>query len=604
MTTSTSGAWLTESLLLLALDSELDVTTADETGAVASASVDGHEAPLRVEPLWSMGNGSGRSAGSILLAELPPDLPVGGQVTLRLGGRTMVMERKVHGAPPTDLTGLLRTRLSPLPQETREDLLERILDACVREHAQRGGDGGGIALSKNLRLLRDGLREPLPYATVGEDEALCHHVEEMLCIDSQTFWARGWVWDMDADLAGMRMVSPEGARAEILDRAFRYHRPDIDSMYVGRGVKDTANGFISCFEVDVPSRLTSGWIAELRDALGTAVEVEIGTLNRRPDQVRAIVARAVGDMPRRKYQLVADHAYPAIRRLQAAQEQATVVDEETSFGRHPPHPDVSLIVPLGDRLDVLEHQLGQFSRDADFERVDLIYVTDSHDHAHRLAPKAFELHEIYQVPFRLVLLSDRVGPTVTTNKAVERARASRLIFLSPDTFPSQSGWLGQLLAFHGEQRNAGAVGPKLLHEDGSLQHAGLQIEHVSPGEIGFGDLPDGGVLSLRSRFKGLPGSTPRATIGAEVPAVSGSCLLVDRGVFEEVGGLRNVFLEGENEDVDLCLRLSESGRANWYLPAVELYHLAGRSQPPVSKDAAQYNALLLTQLWRERLLGS
>ena len=63
--------------------------------------------------------------------------------------------------------------------------------------------------------------------------------------------------------------------------------------------------------------------------------------------------------------------------------------------------------------------------------------------------------------------------------------APNLLFMSPDVIADSPGWLGTLLAFKADMPDAGAVGPKLLYEDGSVQHAGVYFDRVSPQELRF-----------------------------------------------------------------------------------------------------------------------
>ena len=55
--------------------------------------------------------------------------------------------------------------------------------------------------------------------------------------------------------------------------------------------------------------------------------------------------------------------------------------------------------------------------------------------------------------------------------------------------------------------------------------------------------------------------------------------MVERELYDQVGGLRRSYVQGGYEDSDLCLRLIEAGRRNWYLADVELYHLEAQSFP-------------------------
>jgi GT2 family glycosyltransferase len=83
-----------------------------------------------------------------------------------------------------------------------------------------------------------------------------------------------------------------------------------------------------------------------------------------------------------------------------------------------------------------------------------------------------------------------------------------------------------------------------------------------------------------------------------VPAVTAACMMIDAGLYRELGGLRGKYIQGDYEDSDLCLRLFERGRRNWYLPSVELYHLEGQSYPSQTRElTGNYNRWLHTHTW-------
>ena len=60
-------------------------------------------------------------------------------------------------------------------------------------------------------------------------------------------------------------------------------------------------------------------------------------------------------------------------------------------------------------------------------------------------------------------------------------------------------------------------------------------------------------------FKGFSRSLAAANVNRPVPAVTGACLMIDRALYDEVGGLREDYVQGGYEDSDLCLRLIEAG---------------------------------------------
>ena len=80
-------------------------------------------------------------------------------------------------------------------------------------------------------------------------------------------------------------------------------------------------------------------------------------------------------------------------------------------------------------------------------------------------------------------------------------------------------------------------------------------------------------------------------------AVSNAALLIERDQFEQVGGFGNMFLGSDYEAADLCLRLGEAGRTNWYVPDAKLRYLEGISGPEVSVRRSRYDVMLHSQRW-------
>jgi GT2 family glycosyltransferase len=100
-------------------------------------------------------------------------------------------------------------------------------------------------------------------------------------------------------------------------------------------------------------------------------------------------------------------------------------------------------------------------------------------------------------------------------------------------------------------------------------------------------------------FKGVaPRAFPAANVTRVVPAVTGACLMIERSLFEDLDGLDHRYARGGYEDSELCLRLIERGRANWYLADVELYHLEGQVHPtPARHVTVKYATWLQTHRW-------
>ena len=97
-------------------------------------------------------------------------------------------------------------------------------------------------------------------------------------------------------------------------------------------------------------------------------------------------------------------------------------------------------------------------------------------------------------------------------------------------------------------------------------------------------------------------SVPGANVTRTVPAVTGACLMIARSLYERFDGLRGIYVQGDYEDTDLCLRLLEAGFENWYLAECELYHLEGQSYDLAARlRNGRYNRWLHTHLWNDAI---
>jgi O-antigen biosynthesis protein len=233
--------------------------------------------------------------------------------------------------------------------------------------------------------------------------------------------------------------------------------------------------------------------------------------------------------------------------------------------------------------------------DPEIHRADLVYVLDSPEEAARLRRFARHLHDLYGVPFRLAALSANGGYSTANNLGASLARGRKLLLLNSDVLPARPGWLSQMTAFYDANASIGALAPKLLYEDDSIQHAGMCFEAnlECDGESGWWN---------EHFYKGLHRRFEPANVSRAVPAVTGACMLIDTELFDSLGGLRGIYVRGDYEDSDLCLRLREQGRESWYLADVELYHLEAQSFPsPERTLATVYNTWLQTYLWNDTI---
>jgi GT2 family glycosyltransferase len=530
---------------------------------------------------------SAKSDPEIDLARILEPASSNGSVELETAaGKRIELPRERWQELHSELRALVREELAPLDAEAREAVLGTLATSASLAAEP------SFELSTSLHAIREVLRERLPRCTVDAEHPIGLTVEQVLATDESSFWITGWLHDEDGR-GEVSVVSPECARVCVTESAFRYERPDVVEFYSGLGVDRTRlHGFTAHCTLPAASTLSAGWIAELHASDGVQVEVQCPQVVRDPQSVRTKILGELGAHGRIGGPLTSAHGREALTRLQSRIVAESEIDSVDTYGEPPAEPEVSLIVPLYKRLDFAEHQLLHFSRDPDLAETELVYVLDSTEQTEELERLAGELFALHGQPFRVVNLTSGAGFAGANNHGIEVSRGRRLLLLNSDVIPDRPGWISALSEFYERTEGIGALGPKLLYEDDSLQHAGLYF-HRAPG---------GALWENAHCFKGLHRSFPAANVARPVPAVTAACMLIDRELYEDVGGLPLHYVKGDYEDSELCLKLAEAGRENWYLPEVELYHLEGQSYLPGARRVpSEYNMWLHTSLWAERI---
>jgi O-antigen biosynthesis protein len=526
-----------------------------------------------------------RGPATVLLVRLPAADAAGASLVLDGGRRRRaeISQVELH-EDAVDLQVLAERALAGGTRRSRE-ALEAALVADSLELLERSE---GYSLAGRLNLLRDALSEPLGERMIDAQVPQTVFVDAIMAVDDRSFWIAGWVRDADRSATSLVAVSPEGQRVELLEGSFRHPRPDVEELFAGDSRQETDHGFVKYVTLPAPSPLDRGWTVELRTRVGAGVEVSGPEVVRdRTEVLNRILSEFELDRTGRD-RLRLEHVRPALERFQEHGRHAVAVEDVRDFGAVPDAPRVSVVVPLYERVDFVEHQLAQFGGDPQFREVELVYVLDSPELGTELLAVAPHLHALHQVPFRLVRLSRNGGFSLANNLGVAETRAPLVLLLNSDVLPTQPEWLLRMAAFYDSTPDIGALGAKLLFEDDSIQHAGMYFQRDIESQV-WGN---------RHYFKGFHRDFAEGRISRPVPAVTGACLMISRALYDAYGGLSAAYVRGGYEDSDLCIRLARDGKRNWYFADVELYHLEAQSYPsPVRRLATLYNAWLQTHLW-------
>jgi GT2 family glycosyltransferase len=142
----------------------------------------------------------------------------------------------------------------------------------------------------------------------------------------------------------------------------------------------------------------------------------------------------------------------------------------------------------------------------------------------------------------------------------------------------------------------GAIGPKLLNKDGSLQVSSFNSFPCLLSEFITTSIPFGFVKEKVINFfecnKVLSNYGEYNLIidrPVQVKHLMGACIIIPSKVYYEIGGLdENFYLS--MEDQDLCRRVLKHNRQVVYFPSAELIHLGGQT---VSRLKGAFNKIYL-----------
>lgn len=200
----------------------------------------------------------------------------------------------------------------------------------------------------------------------------------------------------------------------------------------------------------------------------------------------------------------------------------------------------------------------------------------------------------------LIRSEDNLGFARANNVVAREAETEFLLLLNPDT-ECHPGAVDALMGFARETRDAGIWGGRTVFPDGRLNPSSCWMR-ITPWSLlawatGLtGAFPDTQLFNPEA-LGGWPRDSTR-----EVDIVSGCFFLVDRALWEAMGGFDlDYFMYGE--EADLCLRARRQGARPRVTPEAEIMHVAGastRQQSRKRRMVLKARATLVRRHWSPR----
>jgi GT2 family glycosyltransferase len=182
---------------------------------------------------------------------------------------------------------------------------------------------------------------------------------------------------------------------------------------------------------------------------------------------------------------------------------------------------------------------------------------------------------LQEFPSVCLIKNDRNrGFSAASNQGIKATRGAYVLSLNPDTV-LHAGALASLAGYLDGHPAVGAVGPKIVRPDGSLDLAARR-SFPSPAVAFFRLTLLSRLFPHNPRFARYNLTDRSPDEEQEIDSGTAACLMLRREALDQVGNFdEDYFMYGE--DLDLCFRLKAAGWRIMYLPTAVVLHIKGQS---------------------------
>ena len=229
------------------------------------------------------------------------------------------------------------------------------------------------------------------------------------------------------------------------------------------------------------------------------------------------------------------------------------------------YPLISIIIPTDDKNNLFSC-VNSILQKTDYSNYEIVIVTNS-----KLGTIALEHYnnekrvcvDEFDKPFNF---------SAKCNSGARKAKGDYFLFLNDDMEVLDRDWMENMIEIFG-RKEVGAVSPKLIYENNTIQHAGL-VTSVR-GLVG---------TAFHTKHRNSTDYFNLIQSTRDASALSAACILVPRNIYESIRGFDEANTPIMHSDFDLCFRIREKGYLLVYTPFTTLKHVGHVSIGKVEKE--------------------
>lgn len=409
-------------------------------------------------------------------------------------------------------------------------------------------------------------------------------IDEIYTVGNNKAFIRGWSNDPNNQLKELIISDGNKTSENLYPTLARFRRPDLAQVPQAKGADLDTIGFYACLDIEGYEKTrTKIYVTDVEGNSNTFSNIRTVSQSEQVPFTKSVLSSC--NIHAKAF--LADSRAHVQPLLSALWERAPITDEQkviNHYGTTTDRPTVSVIIPIYGRYDFIAHQIAAFKKDNTFQDFEIIYVLDDPQIEREFNITANGVYQTFKHPFSTVFAGKNLGFSGANNLGVSIAKGKKVLLLNSDILPSQTGWLSRLVSKFDALPNAGIMGTKLVYEDGTIQHLGMEFQE---------DAFHPGIWMNYHPNKGFPDALMGHVGTKEVQAVTGACMLMDTEFYRAIDGFDENYILGDFEDSDLCLKTHYNNKKVYLDDEEKLYHLERLSQDLVDAGDWKFKLTLI-----------